>query len=77
MQRDLMFCSIFSQLAEKSFRFYRNVSREDPMPESVGNEWNDLRARVDEMVKNEQKISKFECKELCKLNINCNTCNSN
>lgn len=38
------------------------------MPENISKEWNDLRARVQEMVKTEQKVSKFECKELCKFN---------
>lgn len=37
------------------------------MPENISKEWNDLQSRVNEMMKTEQKVSKFECKELSKL----------
>lgn len=50
----------------KSFRFYRNIGQDDPMPADITKEWNDLRARVEEMVQTEKKVSKFECSELCK-----------
>lgn len=59
--------SFILQLAEKSFRFYRNIGQDDTMPADISKEWNDLRARVEEMVQTEKKVSKFECKELCKF----------
>lgn len=59
--------SFISQLAEQSFRFYRNIGQDDTMPADISKEWNDLRARVEEMVQTEKKVSKFECKELCKF----------
>lgn len=55
------------QLAEKSFRFYRNIYQDETMPDDVSKEWNDLRSRVEEMVQTEKKVTKFECKELCKF----------
>lgn len=62
-----LFHHFILQLAEKSFRFYRNISADGAMSENISKEWNDLRARVEEMMQTEKKISKFECRELCKF----------
>lgn len=55
-------------MAEKSFRFYRNVGADEIMPENVINEWDELRKRVEELVQTENKVkSNFEYKDLCKF----------
>lgn len=58
-----------SQLAEQSFRFYRNVKDGEPMPENIGKEWDELKNRMEETMKSESKIkNNFEYKDLCKWN---------
>lgn len=58
---------IFFQLAEISFRFYRCVDREGPMPDAVMNEWDEIRNRMEETIQAELKInSRFDYKDLCK-----------
>lgn len=55
------------QLAEISFRFYRSIGRDGPMPENVAKEWDTLRQHVEETMQTEHKISaNFEYKDLCK-----------
>lgn len=54
-------------MAEKSFRFYRTLGPDDTMPDKISKEWDELRKRVEETTKNEDKIkNNFEYKDLCK-----------
>lgn len=51
-------------MAEKSFRFYRNVNEDDPLPSNVSKDWEELCKHVDESLKTEH--SRLEYKDLCK-----------
>lgn len=58
----------YFQMAERSFRFYRNVGREDVMPEKIAKEWDELRKRVEETTQTERKLkNSFEIKDLCEF----------
>ncbi|XP_055300883.1 facilitated trehalose transporter Tret1-like isoform X2 [Sitodiplosis mosellana] len=55
------------ELAERSFRFYRNVKKGEPMPENIGKEWDELQKGLEEMMKSKSKIkNNFEYKDLFK-----------
>lgn len=67
--KKILFSFSFSQLAERSFRFYRNVKKDEAMPENIAKEWDELRKRIEETMTSERKIkNNFEYKDLCKLN---------
>lgn len=50
-------------MAEQSFRFYRNVHANDPMPIEANEHWQELKKNVEESMKTQHTQSDY--KDLC------------
>lgn len=54
-------------MAEKSFRFYRNIGINNKMPDIFLKEWEELQKRVEQLTLNQNKNNKISYGELCAL----------